>query len=83
MRKKVTLKKILTIKVGEKVKIISGNDKGKEGLVKKTFKSTNQIIVEGINIKVKHSKSQRSGETGEIKRIEFPIHRSNILRYKE
>nr|QWK41873.1 ribosomal protein L24 [Protohalopteris sp.] len=83
MKKKVTFKKRINIKVGEKVKIISGNDKGKEGLITKICKSTNQIIVEGVNIKVKHHKPQRPGETGEIKRAEFPIHCSNILRYKE
>ncbi|CAM9090540.1 unnamed protein product [Sphacelaria rigidula] len=83
MQKKVKKIKKINIKIGEKVKVISGHDKGKDGIVKKILKSKNQVIIEGINIKVKHIKAQRSGETGEIKRIEFPINRSNVLGYKE
>lgn len=83
MQKKVYNKTKINIKVGEKVKIISGQAKGKDGIVKKIIRSKNQVIIEGINIKIKHIKPQRLSETGEIKKIEFPINRSNILRYKE
>lgn len=83
MQKKVQKIKKINIKIGEKVKVISGQDKGKEGVVKKILKSKNQVIIEGINVKVKHFKAQRSSETGEIKRMEFPINRSNVLRYEE
>jgi len=83
MQKKVQKIKKINIKIGEKVKVISGQDKGKEGVVKKILKSKNQVIIEGINVKVKHIKAQRSSETGEIKRMEFPINRSNVLRYEE
>lgn len=71
------------IKVGEKVKIISGKEKGKIGFVKKIIRSKDKIIVEGINIRFKHTKSTRPGQLGEIKRSEFPIHKSNVLEYKE
>lgn len=66
------------VRVGEQVKIISGDDKGKIGLIKKIFHPENKIIVEGVNIGFKHAKSNRSGQVGEIKRIEFPIHSSNV-----
>lgn len=68
---------------GEKVKIISGRDKGKIGFIKKILKQENKLIVEGINIKVKHMKPSGPEQTGEIKRIEFPIHSSNVLQYEE
>ncbi|CAL8412434.1 unnamed protein product [Dictyota dichotoma] len=70
--------KKIHVRVGEEVKIITGDDKGKFGLIKKILRSQNKIIVEGINIKFKHTKSNRAGQVGEIKRIEFPIHSSNV-----
>lgn len=77
----VTLK--VHVKIGQKVKIISGREKGKVGLVKKILKQKNKVIIEGINIGVKHIKPTRSGQSGEIKRIEFPIHSSNVSIYEE
>nr|YP_009455837.1 50S ribosomal protein L24 [Dictyopteris divaricata]YP_010205342.1 50S ribosomal protein L24 [Grateloupia livida]AQZ25053.1 50S ribosomal protein L24 [Dictyopteris divaricata]UAV85911.1 50S ribosomal protein L24 [Grateloupia livida] len=71
------------IKLGEKVKVISGQEKGKIGLIKKIIRAKSKVIVEGINIRFKHSKSTRPGQVGEIKRIEFPIHSSNVSKYKE
>ncbi len=83
MKKKPILKTKVHVKIGEKVKIISGQEKGKIGLVKKIIKQQNKIIVEGINIRVKHIKPGRPGQNGEIKRIEFPIHNSNVSPYEE
>lgn len=83
MKKKTSLITKIHVKIGEKVTVISGQDKGKTGLVKKIVKNQNKLIIEGINIKVKHIKANRSGQTGEIKRIEFPIHSSNVSRYEE
>jgi len=82
MKKNPLIQQKFHIKVGEKVKVISGKDKGKVGLVKKIIRSKNKLIVEGINIGFKHSKSTRPGQVGEIKRLEFPIHKSNV-KFKE
>ncbi len=83
MKKKATLQLKSHVKIGEKVKIISGKEKGKIGLVKKIIKQNNRLIIEDINIGVKHIKPSRPGQNGEIKRIEFPIHSSNVSIYKE
>lgn len=83
MKKKSTLQIKSHVKIGEKVKIISGKEKGKIGLVKKIIKQNNKLIIEGINIGIKHIKPSRPGQNGEIKRIEFPIHSSNVSLYKE
>lgn len=71
------------IKVHDKVKIISGQNKGKVGIIKTIIKEKNQVIVEGVNIKSKHIKRTRSDETGLIKKIEFPIHSSNVAKFEE
>ncbi len=45
------------IKTGDKVRVISGKDKGKEGTVTKTIASKDRVIVEGINKVKKHTKA--------------------------
>ncbi len=82
--KKLLKKKIkLHIKLKDKVKIISGQEKGKIGIVKKIIQKKSQVIIKGINIKNKYFKRSRSDENGMIKKLEFPIHSSNVLKYEE
>lgn len=83
MKKVSKIKKKLHIKVGDKVKVISGQEKGKVGTVISLFRETSKVIVEGINIKSKHIKRSKANETGYIKKLEFPIHSSNIAKYEE
>ncbi len=68
----------MKIKVGDKVKVITGSNKGKEGKVSKVLRSESRVIVEGINIVKKHVKPGRTNETGGILEIEAPIHISNV-----
>jgi large subunit ribosomal protein L24 len=83
MKKSLKKKIKLHIKLKDKVKIISGQEKGKIGIVKKIIQRKSQIIIEGINIKNKYFKRNRSEENGMIKKLEFPIHSSNVLKYEE
>lgn len=68
----------MKIKKNDKVKIISGKDKGKTGKVLQIFADKNRASVEGINLLIKHLRAQRRGEKGQ--RIEFPapINVSNL-----
>ena len=68
----------MPIKIGDKVKIISGFHKEKEGEVTKLFRNNGKIIVKGINLNIKHIKPNKQNEVGEIKQIEAPIHHSNV-----
>lgn len=83
MKKLPKIKKKLHVKVGDKVKVISGQNRGKIGVIKTVIRETSKVIVEGINIKIKHIKPTRPGETGQIKELEFPIHSSNVAKYEE
>ena len=68
----------MNFKVGDKVVVIAGKDKGKEGKITKTFKSENKVIVEGVNMIKKHVKP--NGQTaGSIIEMEAPIHASNVM----
>nr|YP_009393358.1 ribosomal protein L24 [Symphyocladiella dendroidea]ARW61920.1 ribosomal protein L24 [Symphyocladiella dendroidea] len=66
------------INKGDDIKIISGKYKGEYGKVSLVLKKNNQVIIENINIKTKHIKPKQTDDKGYIKKIEKPIHYSNI-----
>lgn len=69
----------MKIKSGDKVKIITGKDKGKTGKVLQVFPQERQVSVEGRNLLIKHLRPRRQGEKGQ--RIEFPasFNISNVM----
>ena len=73
----------MKIKVGDKVRVITGSNKGKEGKVSKVLRNESRVIVEGVNIVKKHVKPNRTNETGGILEIEAPIHISNVIVLSE
>jgi len=83
MKKVSQEKKRLHVKVGDQIKVIAGQEKGKIGIVKSLNSKTSKVIIEGLNIKVKHLKPKRAKESGQIQKLEFPIHSSNVSKYKE
>lgn len=68
----------MNLKVGDKVIVIAGSNKGKEGTIKKVLKAENKVIVEGVNLVKKHQKGNGQ-ESGGIIEFEAPIHRSNVM----
>ena len=68
----------MKLKVGDKVKVIAGSSKGKEGKIIKTLRNENKVIVEGVNIVKKHKKGNGQ-ETGGILEVEAPINASNVM----
>lgn len=69
----------MKIKKEDKVVVISGKDKGKEGKVLKVFRSENLVLVEGVNIKKKHARPRKGGQKGQIIDQAAPIHASNVM----
>ena len=72
----------MAIKVGDKVIVIAGSNKGKEGTVKKVLREENRVIVEGVNIVKRHQKGNGQNDGGIVER-EAPIHVSNVSVIKE
>lgn len=68
----------MKVKVGDKVKVLTGKDKGKEGTVTVTLRKKDKVVVSGINIVKKHMKPNAMNETGGIVSVEAPIHVSNV-----
>lgn len=68
----------MNLKVGDKVRVISGKDKGKEGNIIKTLRNENRVVVDGVNIAKKHIKG--NGQTpGSIEEVARPIDASNVM----
>jgi len=69
----------MKLKTGDKVVVISGSNKGKEGTIAKILKEENRVVVSGVNLKKKHLKPKNNNGTGEIIEVEAPIHASNVM----
>ena len=54
----------LNIKTGDKVQVISGADKGKQGKIVTVSAKENKVIVEGVNMVTKHVKPKQAGQLG-------------------
>lgn len=63
----------------DSVVIISGNDKGKTGKVLKVFPKENKVIIEGVNLRKRHTKPTQKNPQGGIVEKEAPIQVSNIM----
>lgn len=67
------------VKKGDRVKVIAGNDRGKEGEVLKVFPSEDKVVVENINMITRHQRPTARQREGGIIEQEGPIHISNVL----
>ena len=68
----------LKIRKGDRVRVLSGKDKGKEGEVMSVDPAANKAIVEGVNVAKRHQKPTRSMQQGGIIDKAMPIHVSNL-----
>ncbi len=67
------------LKKNDRVKVISGNHKGKEGKILKIFRDKHRIIVEGVNIIKRHTRPTQKNPQGGISQKEAAIHISNVM----
>ena len=68
----------LKIKKGDRVLVLSGKDKGKEGIVERALPADGKVVVKGVNTAKRHQKSRSATEAGGIKEIDKPIPVSNV-----
>lgn len=69
----------MKIRKNDMVMVISGNDRGKTGKVLKVFPKDSKIIIEGINIRKRHTKPTQKKPQGGILEKEAPINASNVM----
>jgi len=73
------MQKKVHIKTGDTVKVMAGDSRGQEGVVRSVDRDKNRAVVEGVNLVSKHTKPSASEPQGGIKQIEASIHMSNLM----
>ena len=68
----------MRVKKGDKVVVIAGSEKGKEGVITKVLPKEEKVIIAGINMVKKHVKPNQAEPEGKITEKEAPIHVSNV-----
>ena len=69
----------MKIRKNDTVMVIAGNDKGRTGKVLKVFPKTSRLIIEGINLRKRHTKPTQKSPQGGIQEKESAIHVSNVM----
>jgi|TARA_Y100000310_G_C20157639_1_gene567615 large subunit ribosomal protein L24 len=69
------------IKIGDSVKVIKGEYRGKSGKILKVFPGNNRVIVEGVNFVKRHSRPTQQNPQGGIVEKEASIHVSNVMYF--
>lgn len=71
----------LRIKKDDEVIVVAGNDRGTRGKVLKVVKKEKRVIIEGVNMRKKHTKPSQKNPQGGITEKEMPVHISNVMIY--
>lgn len=66
------------IKKGDRVVVLAGKDKGKQGAVTQVLPKENRVVVEGVNMVSRHTKATQADPQGGIKQKEAALHVSNV-----
>jgi large subunit ribosomal protein L24 len=64
---------------GDTVRVVRGEDKGKEGKVIRVFLKTGRVLIEGINLVKMHRKARTAEEQSGIREAPAPVHSSNVM----
>ena len=67
------------VRKGDTVRVLRGDDKGREGKVLKVFTKTGRVLVEGVNIVKKHRRARRPEEQSGIIEAPAPVAASNVM----
>ena len=70
----------MNIKKDDKVVVLSGKNKGKEGKVLSADPKGGKVIVEGVNVATRHTKPRKQGEQGGIVKREAPIYACKVQK---
>jgi large subunit ribosomal protein L24 len=66
------------IKKGDNVVVLAGKDKGKTGTVKQVLPRESRVVVDGVNMAIRHTKPSQTNPQGGRESIEAPLHVSNV-----
>ena len=66
------------IRTGDEVVVISGRNKGQSGKVRQVVAETDRVVIEGVNIVIKHIRRGRARQAGRVE-VEAALHVSNVM----
>jgi large subunit ribosomal protein L24 len=66
------------IKKGDRVVVLAGKDRGRQGNVLRVFPTESRLLVEGVNVVQRHTRPSQANPQGGIVNKEAPIHVSNV-----
>ncbi len=69
----------MKIQKGDKVRVMKGKDRGKEGIVERVYEKQGKIIVQGINLAKRHVRKNEQLPEGGIVDIPRPLQVSNVM----
>jgi len=69
---------ISNVKIGDTIKIITGNQKGLIGNITSVFRKTSLVVVEGVVPRIKYIKNKQGGDPKQVE-LSVPIHLSNVM----
>jgi large subunit ribosomal protein L24 len=69
----------LHVTKGDTVRVMRGDDKGKEGKIIRVFPKTGRVTIEGVNIVKKHRRARTADEQSGIMEMPAPVHASNVM----
>lgn len=67
------------IRKGDRVRVMRGNERGKEGTILRVDREKNRVVVEGINLRKRHMRPSAVSPEGGIITFEGPISASNVM----
>jgi large subunit ribosomal protein L24 len=69
----------MPVRKGDTVRVMRGEDAGKEGKILRTYPKTGRVVVDGVNIVKRHRKARTAEEQSGIIDFPAPIHHSNVM----
>ena len=69
----------IRLKKGDRVKVMRGNERDKEGTILRVDREKNRVVVEGLNLRKRHMKPSQQNPEGGIISFEAPIAASNVM----
>jgi large subunit ribosomal protein L24 len=69
----------LRLKKGDRVKVMRGNERDKEGTILRVDREKNRVVIEGLNLRKRHMKPSQQNPEGGIVSFEAPIAASNVM----
>ena len=67
------------LRKGDTVEVLTGRDKGRQGVIDRVVPETGQLVVEGVNVRKRHTKPRAIGQRAGIIEFNAPLDASNVM----